>query len=271
MKLVIVSMFYFGAAYSQVMLDQSVTEIDLNVLPFAHEHLRFEEDDRNFLYYQGFVIRYSCHFRTPFYTIHRLTVDQLCSNDRVSAKRRSNFTVERSLPRSCVSTNLAYRGSGYDRGHMVPAGDFYWDKFLKDQTFVLSNICPQNPVLNRGKWAHLEESIRQKVLKTNKECYVITGVLFDSTETFRIGIDSVAVPLAFYKIIFFPELMEAYAFLFDNGSTLYWGPLEDFQVSIDAVEYLSGEDFFEKLDDVLENDIESTVTSFHVAETPSSE
>ncbi len=86
---------------------------------------------------------------------------------------------------------------------MVPAGDFYSNQSLKDETFVLTNICPQNAVLNRGIWASLENSIREKIIKLNTEAYIITGSIFSSDSIHTIGIDKVGVPDYFYKIMLY--------------------------------------------------------------------
>ena len=49
-----------------------------------------------------------------------------------------------------------YTHSGYDRGHLCPAADMKLSKEAMNATFQMWNISPQNPSLNRGKWAELE-------------------------------------------------------------------------------------------------------------------
>lgn len=39
-----------------------------------------------------------------------------------------------------------------DHGHLCPAGDCKWSKEAMEQSFLLTNMCPQNSNLNRGDW-----------------------------------------------------------------------------------------------------------------------
>ena len=49
------------------------------------------------------------------------------------------------------SATLAdYKRSGYDRGHLTPAGDMVFSKEAMSETFYMSNMCPQAAAFNRG-------------------------------------------------------------------------------------------------------------------------
>lgn len=66
-------------------------------------------------------------------------------------------------------TSDDYKGTGYDRGHLMPAGDATHDEFAMKETFYMTNIAPQAPAHNRGIWARLEKDIRE-LLKRGKVC-----------------------------------------------------------------------------------------------------
>ena len=92
-----------------------------------------------------------------------------------------------------------YKKSGYDKGHLCPAGDMEFDKKAYDDTFYTSNISPQNHEFNSGVWNRLENKVRYWAEKYN-DVYVVTGgVLKDSD--IKIGTEEVSVPKYFYKIV----------------------------------------------------------------------
>ncbi len=105
------------------------------------------------------------------------------------------------LPANCRATLEDYAGSGYDRGHICPGGDCNWDDEGRDETFLLPNICPQNPNLNRGDWKEIELVCR-KWAKQYGSIYIVSSPLFlKSQEHERIGPHQIPVPEAFFKVI----------------------------------------------------------------------
>jgi len=147
-----------------------------------------------------------------------------------------------------------YKNSGFDRGHLCPAGDRNYSQFTYDETFLTSNISPQRHDFNSGIWNRLEQKVRYWAGKYSGVYVVTGGVLNGDMET--IGYELVAVPNQFYKIILDANnnKIKAIAFLFPHQDTNK--PLYDYVVSIDSIETLTGIDFFPKLDDSIENAIE---------------
>ena len=149
-----------------------------------------------------------------------------------------------------------YSNSGYDKGHLCPAGDRKFSKSAFDETFLTSNISPQEHKFNAGVWNRLEQKTRYWA-KKYKNLYVITGgILENSSKT--IGSEKVTVPNYFYKIIldFQEPEIKAIAFLIphkDSEKALY-----KFVTSIDKIEELTGIDFFPKLEDSIENKLENS-------------
>ncbi len=149
-----------------------------------------------------------------------------------------------------------FKNSGYDRGHLCPAGDRRFSKEAYDETFYTSNITPQKNDFNAGIWNRLEMKTRYWAKKYG-QLYVVTGgVLTKDLKT--IGYEDVAVPKQFYKIILDysePEI-KAIAFLLPHQESKR--SLKNFVTSIDKIEQLTGIDFFSNLPDNLENKLESS-------------
>ena len=78
-------------------------------------------------------------------------------------KRKDNFRLDPVIKTG--SAILAdYKGSGYDRGHLAPAGDMAWSKKAMSESFFLTNMSPQVPGVHRGMWRILEEQIRTCII-----------------------------------------------------------------------------------------------------------
>ena len=138
-----------------------------------------------------------------------------------------------------------YKNSGYDKGHLCPAGDMEFNKDAYNDTFYTSNISPQKHDFNSGIWNRLEQKTRYWAGKYN-DVYVVTGgILKDSDK--KIGTEKVSVPKYFYKIILAKSGKEhkAIAFLVPNENSDK--AIYDFQVSIETLEKMTGIDFFPNL------------------------
>lgn len=155
-----------------------------------------------------------------------------------------------------------YKQSGYDKGHLVPAGDMRFSLDAFNDTFYTSNISPQNHSFNAGIWNRLEQKTRYWTKKYGN-LYVITGgILTNGLQT--IGREKVAVPNQFYKILLKYTKsssenklkIKAIAFLIANKKSSK-AALYQFVVSIDKIEELTGIDFFSDLPDDIEARIEA--------------
>ena len=114
-------------------------------------------------------------------------------------KRKDNFKPDPQLP---TETNIGadYVKSGYDRGHLSPAGNYIENQVEMDESFYMSNISPQDPSFNRGIWKRLENYERELAVEKDT-IYVITGgILKGDLKT--IGDNEVAVPEYFFKIFY---------------------------------------------------------------------
>lgn len=228
----------------------------IEVPPRENHHLRFEADPlQNFALYQGFVVRYDTLHKVPRYTIHRLSPTQLADSTGNPTKRSNVYFIDPRL-RNISATKSDYYRSGFDRGHHAPAGDFVYSQALKDESFVYSNISPQNPELNRGVFASLEKQIRLKVSKCDCDAYVITGSYFES-ESKSIGQGSVGVPSALYKVAYLPSINRVYAYWFPNETPPAPVTIRSYQLTLDELESKTGLDFLERLPEALEEKLEA--------------
>ena len=150
-----------------------------------------------------------------------------------------------------------YAGSGFDRGHLVPAGDLKWNGTAMRQSFMLTNVGPMHKALNEGGWAKLEEKVREWTAR-DSALLVFTGpVVSDGDTTLASG--RVKVPSAYYKVILAPCLrpMRVIAFIYPNGHS--GGRLRQYAVSMDEVERRTGLDFFPTLPPEEQQCLESPV------------
>lgn len=174
--------------------------------------------------------------------------------------KNSNFKRPFFIEDPRVTTRSAdwrnYKNSGYDKGHLVPAGDMTFDVNAYNDTFFTSNISPQVHKFNDGVWNRLEQKVRYWAVKYNG-LYVVTGGVLNNTSQ-TIGKGKVLVPKYFYKVLLAKSGNEIkmIAFLVPNEASEK--PLYDFVVSVDQIEKITGIDFFPKLDDTIQDKLESS-------------
>tara|TARA_R110000796_G_scaffold250788_4_gene380778 strand:+ start:152972 stop:153772 length:801 start_codon:yes stop_codon:yes gene_type:complete len=236
--------FYTPATYSK-------TEDNNEALNFPIEFFP-NSSSGEVVDHEYYSLSYNEKYEQAEWVAYKLESSQLTYNDR----QRPDF-IEDPKVKTKSADWRNYRGSGYDRGHLCPAGDRRFSEYAYNETFYTSNISPQNNDFNAGIWNDLEKQVRYwcKVYNT---VYVITGgVLEDDLPS--IGEEDVSVPNYFYKIIARNDGAEikTIGFLFENKQTET--SLKSHLVSIDELERKTGLNFFEKLPNALENKLESSI------------
>lgn len=211
-------------------------------------------DQGTLLCRRGYALAYNAENKTPDWVAEHLTKEKASAN----MGRKNYFAPDPDLPAGGRAELVDYKRSGFDRGHMAPAGDMRWDLDAYKESFYLSNMVPQvGRGMNQGIWKDLEEMVRQWAL-TRGELYIFTGPIYDealdAVET--IGDDEVGIPTHLYKIIYDPKRKEAIAFLMPNEA-LRTEDMPKYLVSIDRVEKKSGLDFLSALSDQEQRRIES--------------
>jgi endonuclease G len=154
------------------------------------------------------------------------------------------------------ATDADYYNSRYDRGHMCPAGDNKWDATAMRESFLFTNICPQNHYLNKYEWNALENLCRDWARRYGA-INIVCGPLYTSSTPKTIGRGHVRVPDGFFKVIMCRTgQAKAIGFIFKNDGRKV--ALDDVVCTVDEVEQATGIDFYPALDDRLENRIEAS-------------
>lgn len=168
--------------------------------------------------------------------------------------RLNNFYEEESIP-TPRATLEDYRGSGWSRGHMCPAGDNKWDEKAMYESFSLVNVCPQNASLNSGVWNSIEIDCRRWARKYG-DVYIVCGPVLLNREHETIGRNRVVVPEAFFKVVLCLQgTPKAIGFVVRNNE----GKKKRDQCinTVDDVERITGYDFFPALPDSIEDVVEA--------------
>lgn len=205
------------------------------------------------LFKHGIIISYNTSTYCPNYVAWHLTKERI--NGSVS--RTDKFHEDYALnPRSQITTN-DYSGSGYDRGHMCPAGDCKSSEDSMFDSFSMTNICPQTHNLNAGDWKELEEQCRQWV-KGYDDLFIVAGPIFDTIKPKTIGKRKdmkISVPDRFFKVVLMMgREPKALGFIYPNSTTNQ--DMRTYCVSVDEVEKITGFDFYPNLPDNIERKVE---------------
>ena len=204
-----------------------------------------------------FIVGWSPKLRHPVWCAYHVAREP-----RYEVGTRPNFSRDRNVPSAPAPSD--YEHSGYDRGHMAPnfAIKTRYGSDDQKQTFLMSNIAPQKPALNRGVWKDVEHRIAQLWTARYGEIWVIVGCISspDCTETVS-GTD-VDVPQQFYQIVVAQEGMDvrALAVIFPQ-SVSYGEYAARHLISIDELEALSGFDFLPELPEFIQSPLESELPS----------
>jgi endonuclease G len=207
----------------------------------------------------GFIVGYSDIRGNPLWVEYALTpVDESIP----SLPRPTRFkTDSRAINRV---KHDDYTKSGYDRGHNAPnyAMSHLYGKEGQLDSFLMTNISPQTPKLNRQFWQRLEAAEAKYFTKLADKVWVVTGPVFTGSTERLSSSWRVEIPDAFYKIYITEakpnQLSKVLAFLVPQtvkGNE----PLAQFVTSIDNIEAQTGLDFFSDLDDSIENKLEASI------------
>lgn len=205
---------------------------------------------------QGYLVGYCEVRRNPLWAAYRVfRVDKPVTHDRP----RRFMTDARTQAK--VSHD-DYTNTGYDRGHQAPnyAINICYGQEAQRESFLMSNISPQKPSLNRRLWMSLEQKIARDYASRFEEVWVIVGPVFG--DEIRKLPSGVHIPDAFFMILLDEEdgQPRMLAFIVPQGVAGN-EPLERFLVSVNDVERQTGLDFFSELEDGPEERLESMKAS----------
>lgn len=200
----------------------------------------------------GYVASYNKTTLLPNWVAWHLTAERT----EGSAKRSGvDFAEDTEVPEP-RATDWDYYNSGYDRGHMCPAADNKWSKKAMEESFLFTNMCPQNGNLNRGDWNEMEMACR-KWAKKYGDLYIVCGPILYKGKHKTIGKNKVVVPEAFFKVVLRTgDNPQAIGFIYKNTSGNR--PKDSYVNTVDEVERITGIDFFPSLPDDVEKNVEAT-------------
>lgn len=203
--------------------------------------------------YEGFKLSFNKETHVPNWVGW-----ELLRNETNGSESRSNKFWEDQSVEGCATLN-DYRRSGFDRGHMCPAADQKWSDKAMSDCFVLTNMAPQDHSLNSGAWKTLEDKERLWAQR-DSALIIVAGPLYLSDDVKTIG-NGVRVPDAFFKVMLAPYLPSprAIGFIYPNMSAP--GNMQNYVVTVDEVERITGFDFFSSLPDSIETEVEA-IASF---------
>ena len=203
---------------------------------------------------KSYTTSYNKETRLPNWVAWELTPEKLVERE----SRTNKFLPDPDLPQAEAVTTDDYKGSGWDRGHMCPAGDNRWHWRAMTESFYMTNICPQHHNLNRGDWKELEEDCRRWAQAWGS-IYIVCGPILYRQEHQTIGSEhTVTVPEAFFKVILCTQTTppQAIGFIYKNAAGN--NPLDSYVNSVDQVERITGIDFFPALPDDIETAVEAS-------------
>ncbi|KAL7275288.1 nuclease [Rhizina undulata] len=205
------------------------------------------------------VSSFDRRLRNPIWVAEHITPESLSIK---GAERHDKFLEDEDVPERFRAKLNDYRRSGYDRGHQVPAADAKFSQQAMDETFYLTNMCPQvGTGFNRDYWAHFEDFCR-RLTKKYPSVRIVTGPLYLPRKhpdgKWRVSYEvigepaNVAVPTHFFKVILAEDGTEdgpvaVGAFVLPNAAIHNSTKLTEFVVPLEAVERASGLEFLSKL------------------------
>ena len=226
-------------------------------LPAAKFEIPISKGDIPEVYLErmGYAVSFNPHTNIPNWVAWELNPERLVERE----SRSDKFLPDPDIDASKAITTDEYKGSGWDRGHMCPAGDNRWHWRAMDESFYMTNICPQNHNLNRGDWKELEEACRRWA--ANESVYIVCGpILYKTPKYGYIGNKhQIRIPDAFFKVVLTgveSGRPRAVGFIYKNESGNY--KRDKYVNSIDEVERITSLDFFSALPDKVEERVEST-------------
>ena len=195
----------------------------------------------------AFKVGWSPKLRHPVWVAYHVPAEAAYGEGK-----RPNFGKDREAVNSPAAS--AYDRSGYDRGHMAPNHAIVtrFGEAVQKLTFLMSNVAPQTPQLNRGVWRDVEHRIADLWTARYGEIWVVVGCISNEGDETLSG-TNVDVPRQFYQIVIAQEdtRIRAQAVLFEQE--VPWGAWPTrYLVSIDELEQRTGLNFMPELESFME-------------------
>ncbi len=157
-------------------------------------------DDIQVLKRQGYWVGYSPTLKHPVWAAYAVPTKMLLTK----APDRPPFKQDPQVKDSPTPEN--YTSSGYDRGHFAPnhAIATRYGRAAQVETFLMTNIVPQKPELNRGPWMRLEQTIANELSDIGDTIWVIVCSVPDADKQYlksKMGKTKIRIPEGFCMVV----------------------------------------------------------------------
>lgn len=176
--------------------------------------------------YTRFTVGFYRDSKTALWTAEKLTKEQ---DSLPNVKRTNKFRPDPNIPSVFQSSQRAFEGTAFDRGHLTNFDNLGDDAKSADETFYMTNIVPQYSIHNRGIWKTLENRTR-KLASVKGEIFILTGPIFDSAP--KTLTDGTYIPSSFFKVIVIPGTKQIITFIIPNSNNIKSSDLDKFIVKM---------------------------------------
>ncbi|MDM8529894.1 DNA/RNA non-specific endonuclease [Anaerolineales bacterium HSG25] len=187
---------------------------------------------------QGYSLGFSKKWKSALWVSYIITKWSIS----VDVNRGGSFYADTNVPKDCRIKSDDYAGIGYDRGHLAPSATVDFSHASNNETFIMSNIVPQHPALNRQAWGSLEDTVRKWTFSKGKLA-VVTGPIYGKRPR---RVNGIPIPKAFYKVIYAFNHDKSIGFILPNRA-INSAKLWRYAMSVKNVEKATTYKFFNKL------------------------
>ena len=214
-------------------------------------------NDAQVYVHTGYATLYNRQTLIPDWVAYELTADEVNPPEKLRGNESFRWDPE------TRGKNTAYRedyknDDGWQRGHMAPKADMRWSQQAYEESFYLSNICPQNGTMNSGDWA-TTESLARRMATRYGSVYIVCGPIIGTNRYGTLGEHKVVIPDSFFKAFLIKTngKYQSIAMVLHNESTHHQP--EEYWCTVNELESLTGLDLFPGLDDSIEETVENTI------------
>lgn len=215
------------------------------------------QKNERIVWHKRYTVSFNKKYRIPNWVAWELAYEQTLGTESRDGKI---FVPDTNVSDS--PNHSDYTNSGYSRGHMCPAADNKWDNQAYNESFYMTNVCPQKQDLNNGKWKALEERCQNTWAKDYGKIYIVCGPIIPRTSKKYIGDTNILIPDKFFKAILREVNIngtiyyEAIGYILTQENQLY---MNKCFYTINEIEALTGLDLFHNLDDRIEEKVEEVI------------
>lgn len=249
-----------GPVVGQSVLSQSIATILSNrVDPKNEIQAKLEipafSKSEDIVSHIGFTASYNHEMLIPNWVAYELTAEE-CEG---TLKGKESFCWDPELKGRQPNREDYKNDAQWDRGHMAPKADMKWSVQAYEESYFLSNVCPQNRSFNSGSWVSTEKFARRIARKYGR-AYIVCGPIVTMRQYGTLGTPKIVIPDAFFKAVLIKKetSYSAIAFIMQNKPVTQ--DLKGCSMSVDKLEAIIGIDLFCNLRSSIQKEIESIVT-----------